>query len=169
MKKLFLIAIFSIINITAYALITQSGASNAVDATGTVIRYDQIHISVKHNGTDGKLYIGTPVVFDTTAADGYTITTTRALPGAPVVCVLDSNIENGEWGKCLKYGYMSAASFGHYLATFDATAGETLYHCDADSRLCAVNDPSIVGTWKKVGIALEDKTATGTIKAYIQL
>jgi len=167
--KLAFIGIFLTSAINALAVINNPGGSNSVDATGTVIRYDQQHIFVKHNGTDSKIYRGTPVVLDSSEADGYTITTSSSSPGASVLCILDENVESGNWAKCLKYGYMDAASFGHYLASWDATANEALYHCDADARLCAVNDPALVGPWKKVGFAIESKTATGTIKAYIQL
>ena len=165
MKFLSLIfALFFITNV--FAVITTPG-STYVNNLGTVETYDKTWIMV-YNGTGSTIARGSVVVFDTTADDAYTITSSTTF-GVATACVADEAIANLTKGLCLIRGK-------HDAVLFKLTGAETLainelaYHSDTAYYAAPVAAATATyPMYMPIGYALDACTATGTCDMFINI
>lgn len=162
----FLAILFAFFAFNAMAVIG-SPDSTYVNNLGTVEKYDKTWIMV-YNGTGSTINRGSVVVFDTTADDGYTITSSTTF-GVASACVTDEAIANGKKGLCLIRGK-------HDAVLFKLTGAETLvayelaYH--SDTAFYAAPVAAATATYPMympIGYALDTCNATGTCDMFIDI
>lgn len=169
----FLIALITFaVAFNASALITKFG-SNSETNTGTKI-YDAVYIKVKATST---IQAGTIVKLDVanSPGDGITVTSSSNVYDK-ALCMADEAISTGAYGKCLVFGYTTkllfvgeAPSTGD-LAASPSVAGGPLYPAYTDGYARAIASATTFdGTFKMIGISLGANTASGAIKAFVNL
>ena len=150
----------------AEAIIT-SPMSNQVNNAGTIINRDKVHVRVK-NGSGGTLSTGSVVIWDLTADDGMTVTTTTTA-GVKAACVTETQLLSNELGLCQVYGKHNGVryTFGAPSSNGEATAGESLYTSKVASRAVGISPGA--ATDRPIGIFYDSSATTGNVEAFINL
>ena len=141
------------------------------ESTGTVKGEPLCYEKVK-NGSGATLAAGAVVIWDTTADDGVTVTTSASRNAFPA-CVLMEAVASGAIGKCQTYGRHVAGvlfdSFGGVAK--HATAGNALYISTTRAGYAQGLHPTDdhVGLIYPLGVWLDSATATASVEAFIKL
>lgn len=177
MRKLLLtvFALTGLFTFNAHAVIT-SPSSNAESISGTVVKYDKIHISVK-NVTGATISNGELLFADSTGGDtGMEATKSTTRYHVPL-CVADGDIAKGAWGKCQVWGYHAAldldvtgrgAQSGSGVNAGAATLAMPLY-ASPNNAGDASGDIVPGASDVSIGFALDSSATSGTIEAFIKL
>ena len=118
MKKILILFLSLIFTLASHAIVN-APITNTWDNAGTLNHKDIMWIKVKNN-TGSALSSGHVVVWDTSADDGATVTTSTTR-GLPVACVAMETIAIAGYGKCQVYGYHAGVYVN--VANNNATAG----------------------------------------------
>lgn len=164
------ILLTGLLALDAYAVIT-SPISNQFDNTGSLVRKDQIYIKVKNN-SGASVSSGAVFVWDASADDGATVTTTT-LTGAKAACVAAETIADESVGLCQIYGYHSGIQFtgGTTAANQAATAGRNIFIAGDDAgKVKGLGTAEIAGVLpNSVGVFLDGATASTSLEAFIDV
>ena len=163
MKILLFCLLFTV---SAFSEVCLQGRSVTIDNLGNAKGGELCYINVK-NIKGSALLQGQAVVFDTSVADGYSVTTSTTAGVSPV-CVLMTACANNAVCKCQTYGY---ASWGKYdSGNGNATAGFLAFISEnVAGYIQGETKASTAASDIPIGTFLETKTASADIKLFIKL
>lgn len=161
--KNFLLICFSLLAFTAKAEIGPVNRSNNMKIDGTLEVFEKRYINVK-NGSGGALSAGAAVVWDLTADDGATVTTS-ATAGVSIACIMAVSCASSAICKCQTYGYATAL---YEDAGVHAVAGQQLFPSTVSAGVISARS-SYAASEKSAGVFLDATvTGTGSVEVMIQ-
>lgn len=146
-----------------------SGFSNSMSNAGTVKHSEKHFIYVKNNaGSGAALAVGEVVVFDTSADDGVSVTTS-ATAGAFPACIVSEAASQGDLFRCQTYG-LANVKFDVGTVYVTATAGQDAFLSEHEGgNVQATAFASIAASDKPIGTFLDDSAVSGSIEAFLRL
>lgn len=163
MKKFLVLSMAMVFTTLAFAEIGPVNRSNNMKYDGTLEVFEKRYINVK-NGSGGALSAGASVVWDLTADDGATVTTS-ATSGVSIACIMPAACAANALCKCQVYGYATAL---YEDAGVHAVAGQRFCPSTVSAGVISARSSYAAGE-QPAGVFLDATvTGTGSVEVFIQ-
>lgn len=164
MKNLFLVLCMAFSALSVNAEIGPVNRSTNVDYAGAVVNgtKEQRFINVI-NASGVSIAVGKAVVWDLTADDGASVTTSTTATNTPA-CIMAVTCAAAKLCKCQVYGYFSAVLFDS--TNNNATAGKRVYLSTRNAGYVAARGTELA-TEVPIGIFYDSASASGAVEMFI--